>query len=199
MVFRRSPPWDEVVYWSLDLETSGLDASRDRMLSVGMVPVRRGAVRWGERFYSLVHPGSFSGLTEEAITVHHILPQELRSAPPVGEVLDAIANRLRDAVLLVHHASLDVRVLAQAHRQLGRRWKRPPVVDTRNLLARLEHRLQQLEPYAEPFSRSLGGVREQLGLPAYDYHHALTDALATAELFLVLRSRLGARKLRQLT
>ncbi|MDF5496357.1 3'-5' exonuclease, partial [Vibrio parahaemolyticus] len=35
----------------------------------------------------------------------------------------------------------------------------------------------------KPGSVRLGHARERYGLPAYQPHHALTDALATAELF----------------
>jgi len=94
--FRPSPWWDEPLYWAFDLETSGLDQKSDRILSVGMVPIRRGAIVWGERYYSLIHPGSFEGLTRDAITVHHILPEELEHAPPPDEVLPAFPGaRLR--------------------------------------------------------------------------------------------------------
>ena len=41
-------------------------------------------------------------------------------------------------------------------------------------------------------------MRALLGLPEYEYHHALHDALATAELFLALRARLRLERLRQL-
>ena len=202
---RPAPWWDDPVYWALDLETSGLDPKSDRILSVGMVPIRRGAIAWGERFYSLTHPGSFEGLTREAITVHHILPEELAEAPPFDEVLPEIAERLagdgagRESVLLAHHAPLDLAFLGRAFRGAKRPWHRPRVVDTRLLISRLEHRRQRLEPYPAPLPRALSEIREHLGLPACEYHHALSDALATAELFLVLRKRLGAETLRQLT
>ncbi len=195
-----SPPWDEVLYWALDLETSGLDPRRHRILSVGMVPVRRGAIRWGERFYSLVHPGSFEGLDDEAVGVHHILPAELHRAPPLAEVAARVEERLDDAVLLVHHASLDVAFLRRTWRRLGRPWpRRRRVVDTQALVGRLEHRLAAIRAHEEPLPRGLAELRESFGLPAYDSHHALTDALATAELFLALRARLGAARLGRLT
>lgn len=196
-----APWWDDPVYWALDLETSGLQAEQDRILSVGMVPIRAGAIAWGDRYYSLTHPGSFDGLTREAITVHHILPEELEHAPPVSEVLPEIAGRLERAgsVLLAHHAPLDLAFLKRAFRAAKHPWPRLPVVDTRLLISRLEHRRQRLEPYPHPLPRALSEIREHLDLPACEYHHALTDALATAELFLVLRERLGARTLRQLT
>ena len=51
-----SPPWDSVVYWSLDLETGGLDVRQDPILAVGMVPLRRGVIRLGESYATLVWP-----------------------------------------------------------------------------------------------------------------------------------------------
>ena len=44
-----SPPWDSVVYWALDLETGGLDPRRDPVLAVGMLPIREGTLRLGDR------------------------------------------------------------------------------------------------------------------------------------------------------
>ena len=44
----------------------------------------------------------------------------------------------------------------------------------------------------------LSKVRRSYGLPEYQAHDALTDALAAAELFLVLRNVLHARTLRDL-
>jgi DNA polymerase-3 subunit epsilon len=47
-------------------------------------------------------------------------------------------------------------------------------------------------------STNLTETRRRLGLPDYQAHDALTDAIATAELFLVLRKLLSARTLRDL-
>jgi DNA polymerase-3 subunit epsilon len=164
-----------------------------------MVPLRGGTVRWGERFYRLVRPPSFAGLDDAAITVHHIVPEELHRAPPPAEVLPEVAVRLEGAVLLLHHAPLDLAFLRRGFAAHGLAWPRPPVVDTRLLIARVEDRLRRIEPHPRPLPRALSEIRDQLGLPRYATHHALTDALATAELFLALRARLGAERLRQLT
>ena len=45
---------------------------------------------------------------------------------------------------------------------------------------------------------NLAQARRRHGLPEYQAHDALTDAIAAAELFLVLRHALGARTLRDL-
>jgi DNA polymerase III subunit epsilon len=189
-VRRRAAVWDEVVYWSLDLETGGLDAARNPVLSVGMVPVRNGIVRVGDSFYSLIRADGRVGT--DSLMVHHILPGELTGAPVREEVVREIDARLRDGVLLVHFAAMDVPFLRRLYKSCRRRWRRPAVVDTAALAGRLPAHL-----VGE--SADLGVLRERLGLPRYTEHHALSDAIATAELFLVLRYRLGARTLRDLT
>jgi len=196
-VWFRSPGWRETVYWALDLETSGLDPQRDAILSVGMVPIRDGIIRWGERYYSLVSPPADHVPSPEAMRIHFILPEEARAAPPLNEIWPEIARRLRRGALLVHYHKLDVAFLRRVARGLGRRWPAPDVVDTVKLLARVTHRRRLLDPYAEAMPTDLGKARSEFGLPAHRAHHALYDALATAELFLALVDRLAIRSYRQ--
>jgi DNA polymerase-3 subunit epsilon len=193
-----SPPWDSAVYWALDLETSGLEIERDEILSIGMVPIRGGVIHYGERLYRLVRPRDLAGLSVEGIRAHHILPAELAAAPLLEEVLPEIDVRLREGVLVLHQAAVDLGFLRRAYHRAGRDWPRLKVVDTVRLVVQWQHRRQRFEPHPKPFSASLPGARATLGLPAYPHHHALWDALATAELMLALRDRLGARRVRDL-
>ncbi|HEY6322633.1 MAG TPA: 3'-5' exonuclease [Thermoanaerobaculia bacterium] len=195
-----SPPWDEVLYCALDLETSGLEPRGDEILSLAMVPIRGGVIRLGERFVSLVRPADPAGLSQEGLRAHHLLPADLAAAPPLAELLPEVERQLRASVLVLHHAPLDLGFLRQAWRASGRRWPRPrpQVVDTVVLLRRLEIRQRLLAPHPAPLPASLPAARAALGLPAYPNHDALIDAVATAELFLVLRARLAARRLREL-
>jgi DNA polymerase-3 subunit epsilon len=193
-----SPPWDEPLYFALDLETSGLDPRADEILALAMVPIRGGVIRFGERFSSLVRPADPARLSREGLRAHQLLPAELAAAPPIGELLAAVDRRLRAGILVLHHAPLDLGFLRQVFRREGRRWPRPQTVDTVVLLRRLELRRLLLSPHPPPLPAALPAARAALGLPAYPNHDALIDALATAELFLVLRARLGAERLREL-
>lgn len=187
--------------WSLDVESTGLDLKSDFILSIGMVPIRGGVVKWGERYYSLIRPidPADPRLGSEAVRAHHIVPRELETAPPLAEVLRAVLARLGGDVLLVHHASVDVRFLKRDCAALELRWPRPAVVDTLRLLLKLGDRLRRINPNPPTVPTSLARGRAFLGLPPHVVHHALYDALATAELFLALAERLEARRLRQLT
>jgi DNA polymerase-3 subunit epsilon len=194
-----SPAWRDRTLWALDLETSGLSARDDSILSVGMVPVRRGRIAWGDKHYRLVRPPADHVPPTEALRVHHILPEEARRGASVEEALDEVLARLDGHALIVHYGKLDVGFLRTACRACGRKWPRPPVVDTVHLLSRLSHRLKTLDPYASSMPTDLARARKELGLPAHVRHHALYDALATAELFLALASRLELSTMRQIT
>jgi DNA polymerase-3 subunit epsilon len=195
----RSPAWDEVTYWALDLETSGLDSRRDHVLALAMAPVVRGVITLDGAYRTLVRPPSGTSIPVETMRAHHIVPAEVETAPALGQVMPDVIVRLAQAVLLVHHAPLDVGFLKAGCRRAGLHWPRVQVVDTVGLLWKLAHRRRYLHasPGRDP-ELNLAAARRAHGLPDYPAHDALTDAVATAELFLVLRHELGVRKLREL-
>jgi len=195
-VLFRSPAWDAVTYWALDIETGGLNAKTDPILAVGMVPIRSGTVRLGEGYRTLVRPDG-ARIDPSSMVAHQLLGGDVRGAPGVASVLPEVDRRIREGVLLVHHQSIDVVFLRREYRRLGLVWPGPRVVDTARLLA-LAGRLAQPGLANDQIERNLSLARRQYGLPEYDAHDALLDAIATAELFLVLRKQLGIRKLRDL-
>lgn len=187
----RRRPWQAVAYWALDLELTGLDLDRDHIVSVGMVPVRDGRIRLGERCQTRVRTDRHS--TNGALLVHGIAPDEVRDAPALATVLGEVTQRLAGAVLVVHHAPVDVRFLRRACRAADVPWPAPPVVDTAALTRRLARRAEMVGA-AVPEPADLASIRAHLDLPPHRAHRALDDALATAELFLALAARLGARR-----
>jgi DNA polymerase-3 subunit epsilon len=199
-VFFASPAWDSVTYWSLDIETGGLDPRRDPIISLGMVPIRDRVIRLGEAYQTLVRPEEGRQIRPESVPAHQLVQGEVRQAPPLPEVLGEVDRRVREGALLVHHQGIDVAFLKRAFVRHGRRWPAPPVVDTVELLHKLYRKRRFTNPdlsEAEP-SVNLTEARRRLGLPVYQAHDALTDAIATAELFLYLRGALRAKTLRQL-
>jgi DNA polymerase III subunit epsilon len=196
-VIFRSPPWDSVVYWSLDLETGGLDSKKDPILAVGMVPIRGGTIRLGESWRTLVRPERGSAITPGSVQAHQLVWSELQAAPPLGRVLPQIESRLREGVLLVHYGALDVTFLKRDFDLKRVAWPDPKVVDTKRLLLR-NAQLRNPELTRDLVTLNLSRARSEYGLPDYQAHDALTDAVATAELFLALRAAVGARTLRDL-
>ncbi|MGK7312410.1 MAG: 3'-5' exonuclease [Candidatus Longimicrobiales bacterium M2_2A_002] len=189
----RRQDWRSATLWVLDLETGGLDPARHPILSVGMVPVRDGAVGLGDAYYSLVR--SDRPIGEESLRIHHILPGDLDEAPAAEQVLADVRERIGDGILVVHQWSVDVPFLTHGFRAVG---QDPPVfvvIDTVELLLRYARRQGLVHMEQIRFSTALTEAREWFGLPRHRSHEALSDAVATAELFLVLAHRLGARRL----
>lgn len=200
-VFRRyfgpSPAFTDVLFWSLDLETGGLAPQRDPILAVGMVPIREGTIRLGESYSSFVRPSTAHVSDSRSLQAHNLIPADLRDAPSLHDVLGEVDVRLREGVLLVHFAAVDVAFLKAAYVAAGRPWPSPTVVDTARLLEKLADVERLASKVREP-SFNLAAARRDLGLPLYPSHDALTDAVATAELLLLLITKLGARTLRKL-
>lgn len=184
-------PWRGRTLWALDLETGGLDPRSDPILSVGMVAIRDGAVALGECYHTAVLPNRPIG--RESLLIHHLLPDELEAAPLPAAVLPDVARRIDGGIMVVHEQRMDVPFLDRAFRGAG--IERPPflVVDTVRLLLRYAHRHGHLTPERRDFPTGLADARARFGLPPHRAHEALSDAVATAELFLVLAHRLRAR------
>ena len=199
-------PWTDVDCWALDLEMSGLDPATGRIVAVGMVPVRDRVIRVGEGFSTLVRTAG--PLDMSGVAAHHLLPDQLAAAPPLDEVVAGIDRRLAGrrprspghdgSVLVVHAAEIDLPFLRRAYREAGRRWPGPPVIDTLRLVRRHERHRFVEEPLETAVPARLASARARLGLPPHDAHDAFADAVATAELLLVLAYRLRARTLADL-
>lgn len=182
-------PWREAAYWCVDLETTGLDPRSARVLAAAAVPVRDGVVRCSELTSTRVRPGR--GAVWAGAEAHHLLPDDVRDAPRLVEVLRWLDRCLREGVLVVHGSQVELPLLRRAYRACGLPWPSPAAVDTVRLLQHLEHRTRWLG--AGPVPLELDRARAHLGLPPYPRHDAATDAVATAELFVTLAVRLGAR------
>ncbi|WP_416955300.1 exonuclease domain-containing protein [Nocardioides sp. T5] len=175
---------------ALDLETTGLDPRTDHVLSLGWVPVVRGQVLLAEAHEHRVRPPEGVEVGSSA-TLHRLTDDALADAASLTEVLPLLLDALRGRVLLAHHAALELDFVGAA--TTAAYDARPPltVVDT---LA-VEHRLRADVNGEVHGSLRLDAARRAHGLSGYAAHHALTDALAAAELLLAqvaeLERRLG--------
>lgn len=189
----RRDDWRARTLWTLDLETGGLDPATDPILSVGMVPVREGVIHLDEALRALVRPDRAVG--DESRKVHQILPRDLDEARSPGDVLPEVADRLHGGILIVHQRRMDIPFLRHAFRDLRIDLPVVAVIDTVDLVLRYARRHGHLTPEKTTFPTALGDARERFGLPPHRAHEALSDAVATAELFLVLAHRLRATRI----
>ncbi len=167
-----------IEFVALDLETTGLDPSQHEILSVGMVSLTAGRIDLSSATHYLVAPEST--IPESSAVIHRITDDAAACGEALDDVIPMVLGRLRGRVLLGHHASIERGFLDAACRRLYGSGFLVPVADTEALVRRwLELGNQS---FSGPDLR-LHALRERYGLPRYMAHNALTDALATAELF----------------
>ncbi|HEY4027324.1 MAG TPA: helicase C-terminal domain-containing protein [Candidatus Dormibacteraeota bacterium] len=162
-------------YVALDLETTGLDPERDRVIEVGAVVFTADAV--SSKLGKLTDPGRT--VPDAVLRLTGITPADLVGAPAAPIVLNELAELLPGRQTVGHGARLDVDFMVAAGI-----WPRDrEILDTLDI-ARI------LMPGAQ--SHSLPVLAVELGLDQPRPHRALDDADATRQLFLRLRELAAA-------
>lgn len=175
---------ENIEFMALDVETTGLDARKHAIVSIGLIPFTLARIRSDQAWHQLVRPRG--DLIPESVAFHHITHSDLQQAPRFADVAETLLERLSGRVAVVHYHPIERGFLDQAFRQALGEGLRFPLLDTMQIEATL-HPRRKVGWLArvlgkKPVSIRLNDSRRRYGLPAYQAHHALTDALATAEL-----------------
>ena len=181
-------PLDDLGLLAVDIETTGLDPRRDRVLSIGWVPVDGAHVVLGGAGRAVVR--DVAGVGRSA-TVHGLTDDELAGGEPLEDAVARLLAALTGRVLLAHFARIETGFLGAVCERVWGAGLDTVVVDTLELERRDLPGGWGSEPAAGALR--LWAARERHGLPAYRAHEALTDALACAELYLAQSARLRAR------
>jgi DNA polymerase-3 subunit epsilon len=168
----------------VDVETTGLDPRRDRLLAIGAVSVEHRRLRAGTGIEALLRHEETS--PRESILVHGIGPQEQARGLAPEQALAAFLEYAGKCPLVAYHASFDELVLGRALREsLGVRLSNP-FID-------LAHLAPRLVPEARLKRASLDDWLDYFGLRTHVRHRAVYDCLATGELLLILLQRATAQ------
>lgn len=97
-------------YISIDLETTGLNPRRDKIIEIGALKVERGKITG--RLSTLVNPGR--RLEERIVQLTGIHDEELEDAPYIEDILPEVLNFLGDLPLLGHSILFDFSFLKKA-------------------------------------------------------------------------------------
>jgi DNA polymerase-3 subunit epsilon len=177
-------PWRQAGWCALDLELTGLHPRKDEIIAIGAVPIEDGRVLLGQSLYTLVRTTKRSD--PNAVVVHKLRVADLADAPTLDEALDTLLGLMAGRVPVFHTAQVEraflkplfarrrVRLPAAADTEvLGRRWVRERTGQTLSWI-------------------SLNQLAGRLGQTPEVPHHALGDAITTAQAFIALATLIDA-------
>ncbi|WP_051201918.1 exonuclease domain-containing protein [Ferrimonas senticii] len=169
----------ELPLLALDLETSGLDANCDHILSLGYLPLNQR--RWCLNKAQLQHVAAADKVCADSAVINHITPEMLSHAQPLRQCLLALFEQMIGRAVVVHGRCIEQQFIEHWLWQ-HYRIKQLPILwfDTLHI-----EKARQLDPERQLNGDfSLAAVRSDYQLPSYPSHHPTTDALACGELLL---------------
>jgi DNA polymerase-3 subunit epsilon len=182
----------ELPILSVDFETTGLNATTDKLLSVGFVSIDKQQIKLGSCYHQIIN--TKHRLNADNVIIHHITDQQKSQGKSLRVVVDALLRALAGKVMLVHFAQIEKQFLRQACLELY--GVSPPlmILDT---LAMAKRKLDRRDIAYDPQELRLSALRHKHDLPNHFAHNALNDAIATAELLLA-QQKIAATRLKDL-
>lgn len=185
-VVAPATPLCDVPFVALDFETTGFDPQQDGIVSIGLVPFDLKRIHCAGAKHWIVRPRT--PLDKSSVVIHGITHSDIQAAPDLMRVLEYLLKALEGRVVVVHYRNIERAFLHAALEKRLHEGISFPVVDTMELEARV-YRAKPLGFWQkfkgeQPESIRLVDSRSRYNLPYYHQHHALTDALATAELLM---------------
>ncbi|WP_404297515.1 exonuclease domain-containing protein [Halomonas sp.] len=153
----------------LDLETTGIRTTRDRITEIAALRLEQGVVT--SRWHRLINPQvRIPAPIRELTGIHDEMVQD---APAFAEIAEALREWLGDATLVAHNARFDYGFLRNAYKRAGMSFS-AEVICTLRLSRRLapQHR-----------EHNLAALLERYGIAFPTRHRAMADAEALLALW----------------
>lgn len=170
-----SADFDATRYVVVDVETTGLDLARDRLIAIGACAVENGEVVMADSFEIVLRQDRISA--KDNILIHGIGGEAQREGLEPAEALLRFLDFLGKSPLVAFHVTFDQTMIKRAVKEyLGFDFKHPWVD--------LAYVMPGLLPQFAKRYRALDDWSNYFEISNFARHSALADALATAQLFL---------------
>ncbi len=162
----------------VDVEATGAKMPPNRLIELGAYRIRDGRIV--DKFHSLVNPeipiprfvAALTGISNEMV----------RRAPVFADVAPRWLDFVSESVLVAHNAPFDTNFL---NHEISRVYPGHRMVNPHLCTVRLSRRV-----LPELLNHRLDTIADHFSIPIASRHRAGSDALATAEIFLLLLTKL---------
>lgn len=162
----------------VDVEATGAKTPPNRIIELGAYRIRKGQIV--DKFLTLVNPEL--PIPRFVMALTGISNEMVKQAPLFAEVAPRWLDFVKDAVLIAHNAPFDTSFL---NHEISRVYPGHRMINAHLCTVKLSRRT-----FPGLTNYRLDTVAEHFSIPIADRHRAGSDALATAEVFLHLLTRL---------
>jgi DNA polymerase III epsilon subunit family exonuclease len=177
---------NELDFVVVDVEATGAKTPPNRIIELGAYRIHQGQIV--DRFLTLVNPEI--PIPRFVIALTGITNDMVKEAPVFAEVVPKWLDFVSEAVLVAHNAPFDTSFL---NHEISRVYPGHRMVNPHLCTVKLS---RQAIPGLENYR--LDTISDHFSIPLVSRHRAGCDALATAQLFLLLLSRLEERGVKDL-
>lgn len=176
-------PLGEACYVVLDTELTGMELSRDSIVSIGAIRMKGGRIDLGSTFYRVVNPTT--AMKAESICVHEIMPSEVNGKPSIDQVLIELNGFCREDVIVGHFIRMDMDFINKDMRRVYETNMKNRMVDTRAVHEWMRENDCEIKRHYGGFSEDLNliALAKKYRISVNGAHNALSDAFMTAQLF----------------
>lgn len=153
-----------------DLETTGLNTEKDRIIEIGALRIENGIVV--KKISTLLNPGI--PVPYYATKVNGITTDMLQSQPNDIDGVKEFCDMLDDSYIIAHNISFDIGFINSYLSRMGRDTIKNNLVDTVRLA-------RKAFPGRKKYS--LGEIAKNLGIDVFDAHRAEDDTRVCYELY----------------
>ncbi|HSE30169.1 MAG TPA: exonuclease domain-containing protein [Pyrinomonadaceae bacterium] len=168
----------ELDFVVVDVEATGAKTPPNRLIELGAYRIRGGRIV--DKFLSLVNPEI--PIPRFVMALTGISNEMVKSAPVFAEVAPRWLDFVSDSVLVAHNAAFDTSFL---NHEISRVYPGHRMLNPHLCTVRLSRRVM---PALN--NHRLDTIANHFSIPIISRHRAGSDALATAEIFLLLLSKL---------
>lgn len=170
----------------VDLEATGAKMPPNRVIELGAYRIRQGRIV--DSFLTLVNPEI--AIPRFVVALTGITNDMVKTAPLFAEVAPQWLDFVSDAVLIAHNAPFDTSFL---NHEISRVYPGNRMINTHLCTVKLSRRV-----FPGLTNYRLDTVANYFSIPIFHRHRAGSDALATAEVFLHLLTRLEEQGVKDL-